>query len=160
MRIIIHAVGRLKRGPEGELCDRYLDRFSKSGPAIGLEFAGLNEVAESRARSAHDRRLEEGSKLKPRLEAGAALILLDEAGKNLDSQAFALEVGNIRDGGIRDCIFALGGPDGHDASLQRAARLVVSFGKLTWPHQIARIMLAEQLYRAVTILAGHPYHRT
>ena len=159
MRVTIHAVGRLKRGPESDLCDRYLDRFSKTGPSLGLDFAGLVETPESRARDAQGRRREEAGKVRSMLDSGAALILLDETGNNFDSQALAAEIGGLRDIGVRDCLFAIGGPDGHDPSLRADARLVVSFGKLTWPHQLARIMLAEQLYRSASILAGHPYHR-
>ncbi len=159
MRISIHAVGRLKRGPEAELCNRYLDRLSKAGPGLGLEFAGLRETAESRARTAQNRRGEEAEKLLSVLERGSSLILLDETGKNVGSEAFTGMVGGMRDDGVRDCMFAIGGPDGHDASLRSAARFTISFGKLTWPHQLARVMLAEQLYRMTTILAGHPYHR-
>lgn len=159
MRIAIHAVGRLKRGPERELCDRYLDRFTKAGPALGLDYAGLQEIPESRARDAEMRCREEASKLGSLTESGHELVLLDETGKNLDSDAFAKILEAMRDDGCRNCVFAIGGPDGHDPSLRATARHTISFGKLTWPHQLARIMLAEQLYRAVTILAGHPYHR-
>ncbi len=159
MRITIHAVGRLKRGPEADLCDRYLDRFAKAGPSLGLEFAGLLETPESRHRDIQSRRREEAAKLHSMLERGATLVVLDETGKNLDSQTLAAGIGGIRDSGVRDCVFAIGGPDGHDPELKAKAKLVLSFGKLTWPHQLARIMLAEQLYRSATILSGHPYHR-
>lgn len=159
MRIAIHAVGRLKHGPERELCERYLDRLTKTGPALGFEFAGLQEIAESKARDAETRCREEASKLVTFSEPGHELILLDETGKNVDSAAFADLLAKMRDDGCRNCVFAIGGPDGHDPSLRTTARHTLSFGKLTWPHQLARIMLAEQLYRAVTILSGHPYHR-
>ncbi len=159
MRITIHAVGRLKRGPEEELCRRYLERFSKIGPSIGLEFAGLQQIPESRAGDVATRRRDEASKLEPLLASGHSLILLDETGKDVDSQSLANRLSAMRDDGIRDCVFAIGGPDGHDQTLKQAASLVLSFGKLSWPHQIARIMLAEQLYRITTILSGHPYHR-
>lgn len=159
MRISIYAIGRLKRGPERELCDRYLERFARAGPPLGLDYAGLREFAESRAGDTAARRREEGERLRTAVENGHSLILLDETGKNLDSQAFAATLATLRDEGVRDCLLAIGGPDGHDPDLRNAARLVMSFGRLTWPHQLARIMLAEQLYRAATILVGHPYHR-
>ncbi|MEZ5812288.1 MAG: 23S rRNA (pseudouridine(1915)-N(3))-methyltransferase RlmH [Rhizobiaceae bacterium] len=159
MRISVHAIGRLKRGPERELCDRYFERFARAGPPLGLEFAGLREFAEGRAGDAAARRREEGERLRKAVEGGQGLILLDETGRNLDSRAFAAMLAGLRDEGVRDCVVAIGGPDGHDPELRAAARQVISFGKLTWPHQLARIMLAEQLYRATTILAGHPYHR-
>lgn len=158
MRIAVHAVGRMKAGPERELADRYFDRFAKSGPGIGLEFAGVTETPESRARSADERRREEARKLGS-LSEGAALILLDERGKNFTSTQFAARIAALRDGGRRNTVLAIGGPDGHEEELRRAAELVISFGAATWPHQLVRVMLAEQLYRAATILSGHPYHR-
>lgn len=157
MKIAIHAVGRLKAGAEKDLCDRYFDRLAKAGPSLGLEFAGVTEVVESRLAAAGERRRDEGARL---LQRGrAALILLDERGGNFGSAEFARRLGRFRDEGLREAVFAIGGPDGHDPALRDGADLLWSFGALTWPHQLVRIMLAEQLYRAVTILAGHPYHR-
>lgn len=159
MRIEIHAVGRMKSGPERELADRYLDRLAKTGPAVGLEFAGVHETPESRARSAGERCREEGARLSARLSPGTALFLLDERGKSLGSEAFAERIAILRDGGRRDLVLAIGGPDGHDPALAASAELTLRLGAMTWPHQLVRVMLAEQLYRAATILAGHPYHR-
>jgi len=158
MRIAIHAVGRMKAGPERDLAARYLDRFAKSGPAIGLDWAGLTEIAESRAQAASQRKAEEGRALLT-VSDGAALILLDETGKNFSSEQFANRLGTLRDGGQRTAMFAIGGADGHDPDIRSRAELTLSFGAATWPHQMVRIMLAEQLYRAATILSGHPYHR-
>jgi 23S rRNA (pseudouridine1915-N3)-methyltransferase len=158
MRIAIHAVGRMKAGPERDLVARYLDRFSKTGPAIGLEWAGVSEIAESRAQSAVQRKAEEARALQQAAD-GAALILLDETGKNLSSEDFAQKLAVLRDSGQRNAVLAIGGADGHDPALKAQAALVISFGAATWPHQMVRIMLAEQLYRAATILSGHPYHR-
>ena len=90
---------------------------------------------------------------------GAALIVLDERGKNLGSTDLAEKIGGLRDGGRRHLALVIGGPDGLDPALRGEAELVLSFGLLTWPHQLVRVMLAEQLYRITTILAGHPYHR-
>jgi 23S rRNA (pseudouridine1915-N3)-methyltransferase len=159
MKISVFAVGRMKAGPEKELADRYFDRFSKAGPPIGLEFSGLSEVAESRAQTANERKREEAERLRSNLALGAALILLDERGKNLSSQDFANRIAALRDAGQRQLTLAIGGPDGHDSALGGEALLLLSFGALTWPHQMVRIMLGEQLYRAATILSGHPYHR-
>jgi 23S rRNA (pseudouridine1915-N3)-methyltransferase len=159
MKISVFAVGRMKAGPEKELADRYFERFSKSGPAIGLEFSGIAEIPESRAQSVMERKREEADRLKQHMAAGAALILLDERGKSIPSDEFADRIGALRDNGRRSLVIAIGGPDGHDPSLRDAAELVLSFGAQTWPHQMVRIMLGEQLYRAATILAGHPYHR-
>lgn len=159
MKVWIHAVGRMKAGPEKELADRYLDRFAKSGGSLGLDFGGVTEVAESRARDVDERRREEADRLRSQLAAGTALILLDERGKNLSSQQFSDQIAALRDSGQRGLMIAIGGPDGHDEALRNDARLLISFGAATWPHQMVRIMLGEQLYRASTILSGHPYHR-
>ncbi len=159
MKIAVHAVGRMKAGPEKELADRYLDRFAKGGPAVGLEFSGVSELSESRSPNALERRRDEAQKLQSQLAPGTVLILLDERGKNISSEVFAERIAALRDSGQRNLALAIGGPDGHDPALHQAAALVLSFGALTWPHQLVRIMLAEQLYRVATILSGHPYHR-
>ncbi|MES5046118.1 23S rRNA (pseudouridine(1915)-N(3))-methyltransferase RlmH [Rhizobium nepotum] len=159
MRISIFAVGRLKSGPEKDLATRYIERLAKTGPAIGLEFSRVIEVAESRASNAETRKREEAAMLEKHLADGAVLVLLDERGKALDSPAFANFFGDLRDSGKRDLIIAIGGADGLDPALYDRAAAVLNLGKLTWPHQIVRILIAEQLYRAVTILSGHPYHR-
>ena len=159
MRITLFAVGRLKAGPEKDLASRYLDRFAKAGPAIGLELAKLVEVQESRASNADTRKREEASALEKALPEGAILVLLDERGKTLDSQAFSDAIGRYCDNGKRDMMLAIGGADGLDPELRAKADLVLNLGTMTWPHQMVRILIAEQLYRAVTILSGHPYHR-
>lgn len=159
MRIVVHAVGRMKAGPERDLSARYFERFAKAGASLGLDFAGVREMAESRASDAARRKAEEAEPLLRMAADGAFLILLDETGKSVSSQDFAGRMATLRDDGCRDLVLAIGGPDGHDPSLRQKAGLLVSFGRMTWPHQIARILLAEQLYRACTILSGHPYHR-
>ncbi len=159
MRISLFAVGRLKTGPEKELASRYLDRFAKAGPAIGLELARMTEVSESRASSSETRKREEAAALEKALPEGAVLILLEERGKAIDSEAFADLLGRQRDGGKRDVMIAIGGADGLDPELRKRADLTLNLGSMTWPHQLVRILIAEQLYRAVTILSGHPYHR-
>ncbi|TCD13803.1 23S rRNA (pseudouridine(1915)-N(3))-methyltransferase RlmH [Oricola cellulosilytica] len=160
MRLTVFAVGRMKSGPETELVSRYSGRLTKAGRSLGLEFGGQIEIAESRAQTSALRRREESARC---AELGSdpstILILLDERGKSFSSSDFAGKIAGYRDDGIAHLVFALGGPDGHDPSLRDRADLVLSFGEQTWPHQLARIMLAEQLYRATTILSGHPYHR-
>jgi len=158
MLITVGAIGRLKDGPERELCDRYLSRASAAGRALGLTFA-LRELAESRAASAPARKEQEAAALIGGLAAGTALVALDEGGKSLDSRAFADRIARWRDDGAGGLAFAIGGPDGHGRALLDKATLRLAFGAMTWPHQLARIMLLEQLYRTVTILSGHPYHR-
>lgn len=159
MRIAVHAVGRMKAGPEKELADRFFDRFAKSGPAVGLDFSGVSEAPESRARSAAERKRDEAERLRAQLAPGAVLILLDERGKNISSEALAQKIASLRDASQKTLFFAIGGADGHDPALRDGAELVISFGAATWPYQLVRVMLAEQLYRAATILSGHPYHR-
>ncbi|WEX11768.1 23S rRNA (pseudouridine(1915)-N(3))-methyltransferase RlmH [Chelativorans sp. AA-79] len=158
MRTIVHAIGRMKAGPERELAERYFQRLAKAGPAVGLEFSGVSENPESRAKTAAERRKEEGRKLFD-LAEGGVLILLDEHGKNFSSREIGDRIASFRDAGARQLTLAIGGPDGHDESLGAKADLSIAFGAQTWPHQLVRVMLAEQLYRAVTILSGHPYHR-
>lgn len=159
MRIVVHAVGRMKAGPERELSARYFERFARSGPPLGLDFGGVKEIAESRAASADRRKAEEAEPLSRMAGDGALLVLLDETGKSLSSEDFASRLAAFRDEGRRDLVLAIGGPDGHDPALRSEAGLLLSLGRMTWPHQVARILLAEQLYRACTILSGHPYHR-
>lgn len=159
MRLEIHAVGRLKAGPERELAERYLDRLARAGPQVGLEFCGVTEHAESRAKEPAQRRREESDRLLGRLAAGMALVVLDETGSNVGSEAFAERLGRARDDGRSATAFIIGGPDGIDGALRNRADSILSLGAMTWPHQIVRVLLAEQLYRAVTILSGHPYHR-
>ena len=121
--------------------------------------ARLTEVNESRASSADTRKRDEAALLEKTLAEGSILILLDERGKALDSPGFAALLGRYRDQGKRDMTIAIGGADGLDPLLYERADAVVNLGSITWPHQLVRILIAEQLYRAVTILSGHPYHR-
>jgi Uncharacterized conserved protein len=159
MRVTLFAIGRLKAGQEAELAGRYLDRLGKAGAAVGLEYARTVEISESRAQTADVRKREEARELEKALPHAAALIVLDERGTSLTSPDFANLLARLRDEGRRDLVLAIGGADGFDASVRQKADAVISFGRMTWPHQLVRIMLAEQLYRATTILSGHPYHR-
>jgi len=158
MRIIVAAVGRLKRGPEHDLAARYQERAVKSGRGIGLRSLEVVEIAESRARDAQRRMLEESIALANILPKDAVTVLLEPRGEALDSNAFTARLRGWNDGG-RDVAFVIGGPDGLAPTLSEQAGLHLAFGTLTWPHQLVRIMLLEQIYRATTILSGHPYHR-
>ncbi len=159
MRIVVHAVGRMKSGPEQELATRYFGRFAATAQPLGLSLSPISEIAESRARDAAARMREEAEKPLRMKADGAWLVALDETGKPFDSMEFAALIARVRDNGAREMVFAIGGPDGHSDAVRKAADTTISFGRMTWPHQIARVMLAEQLYRAATILSGHPYHR-
>lgn len=159
MRIAINAVGRLKLGPERELADRYVERSEKAGRVVGITGIAVREVPESRAREVHARKDEEAAALLADIPPGALLIALDERGDLPTSERFATMLGEARDRGTPEAVILIGGPDGHGAAVLSRAGHRVSFGRLTWPHQIVRILAAEQVYRAITILSGHPYHR-
>lgn len=159
MRLVVAAVGRLKAGPERALAERYHDRAMKAGRALGLRSLDFLEIDESRAADAARRREEEAARLLDRLPQDAALILLDESGQNLTTAAFADHIRRWRDDGRPAAAFLIGGPDGTAPALKRRADLALALGRLTWPHQLVRVMLLEQLYRVTTVLAGHPYHR-
>lgn len=159
MRVAIVAVGRLKDGPDRALCSTYLDRFNASGRALALGPITENELPESRARTAAARKDDEAARLLARTSDAGTLIALDERGKLFSSTDFARFLQNQRDDGIREVAFAIGGPDGHGKQLLNRAARTMSLSQMTLPHALARIVLAEQLYRAATIIAGHPYHR-
>ncbi len=154
MRIDIVAVGRLRPGPEASLIDDYLDRFAKTGRALGLPPAKLTEVEDKRSQGM----AAEAALITRAIPEGAALIMLDERGRTLTSPEFAAQIGGWRDQ-ARDICLVIGGADGIDPALRARADLAISFGKMVWPHMLVRVMLSEQLYRAATILAGSPYHR-
>jgi 23S rRNA (pseudouridine1915-N3)-methyltransferase len=159
MRLTLIGVGRLKAGPERELFARYFKRAADLARAQGIAAVELREIDESRARRAEDRCAEEARAIRAAVAKGAWLTLLDERGAALTSRQWAEEIGRARDDGVSAYALAIGGPDGLDPALRSEARALVSFGAMTWPHQLVRTMAAEQLYRALSILGGHPYHR-
>jgi 23S rRNA (pseudouridine1915-N3)-methyltransferase len=158
MRLVVIAVGRLKQGPERELAERFRGRFDDIGRKLGFRGLEIHEIAESRARDAATRMAEEAAAIAAHFPEKYGLIALDERGKSIDSAAFAQHLGRFRDQ-AKDIIFVIGGADGLSPELRRNAQLVIAFGAATWPHQMVRVMLLEQIYRSATILAGHPYHR-
>ena len=155
MRLHLCAVGRLRAGPERALVDDYLQRFDRTGRALGLGPAAEHEVEDRKGGGM----AAEGALLARAVPAGAALAVLDERGRMLSSPDLADTLARWRDGGRQDAAFVIGGADGVDPALRDRADLVLSFGAMVWPHLLVRVMLAEQLYRAATILAGSPYHR-
>jgi 23S rRNA (pseudouridine1915-N3)-methyltransferase len=159
MRIVVIAVGRMKQGPEQELAERYRKRFDEVGRKLGFRGLDIREIGESRAREAQARIAEEAAAISAAIPENSVLVTLDERGENVDSPTLARRLGQWRDQATAQTIFVIGGADGLSPDLQGKAKIKVAFGAATWPHQMVRVMLLEQLYRAATILAGHPYHR-
>ena len=159
MRIVVISIGRLKQGPERELTERCRTRFEDIGRKLGFRGLEIHEIPESRARDAATRIAEESAAISEVIPAKSMLVALDERGDNVDSAAFARHLGRWRDESVANTIFVIGGADGLSPDLRRKAKLSIAFGSATWPHQMVRVMLLEQVYRAATILAGHPYHR-
>jgi len=155
VRVQICAVGRLRRGPERDLTDAYLDRFDRVGRGLNLGPARVIEVDDRKRGGAGG----EAALLRAALPEGATLCVLDQRGDTMTSEGFARYLAARRDGGVRDLAFVIGGADGTAADLRAEADGLLSFGPMVWPHLLARVMLAEQIYRAASILAGSPYHR-
>ena len=155
MKLTICAVGRLRRGPEADLIDDYLTRAGRTGRNLGLGPASVTEVEDKKGGGM----AAEAALLGRALPGGARIIALDERGKLMTSPEFATLLAGWRDEGVSETAFVIGGADGIDPALRGRANATLSFGKMVWPHMLARVMLAEQIYRATTILAGSPYHR-
>jgi 23S rRNA (pseudouridine1915-N3)-methyltransferase len=149
----------MKSGPERELVDRYADRFAKIAPSLGMEFRGVSQSGESKARDSETRKREEAKHLIGDGDAPSRIIAFDERGKPISSQEFADLIGKWRDESTRTLRILIGGADGLHESIRDKADRIVSFGGMTMPHQLVRVAVCEQLYRAGTILSGHPYHR-
>lgn len=149
----------MKSGPERDLVSRYLLRATAGGRTLGLTDFTVTELAESRASGAAARKSEEARAIAATLPEKSVLVALDERGKGMASERFAARIADWRDAGRPGLTILIGGADGIDPQLRDRADLVLSFSPMTWPHQMVRIMAAEQLYRATTILSGHPYHR-
>jgi 23S rRNA (pseudouridine1915-N3)-methyltransferase len=159
LRVSLIAVGRMKPGPEKTIAGDYLARAEALGRKCGVTRLSVTEFAESQASSPASRMAEEGKLVTAALPARSFSVVLDERGKALASQAFAELLRRHIDGGTADMAFLIGGPDGHAPTVRDDAGLLMSFGPMTWPHRLVRVMLFEQLYRALTIITGHPYHR-
>lgn len=151
MNIVVAAVGRAKPGPERDLFASYVARLPWR--------VDLKEIEIKKKIAVDGRRRLEAAALLAAVPEGARIIALDERGKSETSEAFAKRLGRWRDDGVRGVAFLIGGADGLDESLRKRAEATLSFGAATWPHMLVRVLLAEQLYRAHTILTGHPYHR-
>ncbi|MEM9550045.1 MAG: 23S rRNA (pseudouridine(1915)-N(3))-methyltransferase RlmH [Pseudomonadota bacterium] len=154
MRVRICAVGRMRAGPEADLIDDYLARFDRTGRPLGLGPSDVVEADERKARTV----AAQADVLRALIPDRSICVAMDERGKVLSSRQFARKLESWRDTG-QDVAFLIGGADGIDPSLRREADFSLSFGSMVWPHMLARVMLAEQLYRSATIMAGAPYHR-
>ena len=159
MRLVVAAIGRLKESPERELVERYRKRAEQIGRRIGFRAVELIEIRESRAQETAKRKVEESIALASVIPEKAVAVILDEGGDNLDSAAFAGQLRKWRDDGRPALAFIIGGDDGLMPTLRDKATLTLALGAATWPHQLVRVMLFEQIYRALSILSGHPYHR-
>lgn len=159
MRVTIAAIGKLKTGPEKLLVEDYANRIPTLGKKVGISTIKITDWAESQKPDARQRMDEEAQLLWANVPAGAFVIALDERGKSPTSQALSERLGKLADQGQSDVVFMLGGPDGHAADTRVRAHELLALGPMTWPHRLARVMLLEQIYRSVTILVNHPYHR-
>jgi 23S rRNA (pseudouridine1915-N3)-methyltransferase len=159
MRIVVAAIGRMKQGPERELAERFRKRAAASGRSTGLRDIDIIEIKESRADDAQRRMLEESIAIANVIPDKAVTVILDERGESMNSASFAGRLQGWRSEDRPAVIFIIGGADGLATSLRENAQLRLAFGAATWPHQLVRIMLLEQIYRAMTIISGHPYHR-
>jgi len=149
----------MKKGPETELLDRYLDRARKAGAQLGITGPQMVFRTESRAATPALRKRDESQQLLGITAPGSLLVALDETGRDMTTRQLSERIRTAMDGSVPEIAMTIGGPDGHGDELLQRADLVLRMGRLTWPHQLARVMLAEQVYRAISILAGHPYHR-
>jgi 23S rRNA (pseudouridine1915-N3)-methyltransferase len=160
MKLVIAGVGKLKAGPERELYERYTKRLGTAGKPVGVGPLETIEISESRKGSAAERRTEEATQLAAKVPEGSLLVALDVTGKPCSSEDIASLIRQSREAGHAAIVFAIGGPDGHGSEVTEKAAKSISLGTITLPHGLARVVLAEQLYRAITILTGHPYHRS
>ena len=159
MRLLVLAVGHARGTSEAALTEDFIGRAKAFGKRLGFSSVAIEEVTVSKLREARGRIADEGERLAGRIPDGAHVISLDAKGKGMTSEAFAEMLAAMRDAGARDLVFLIGGPDGLNPGPSVKAGRSLAFGPQTWPHLMVRAMLSEQIYRALTILAGHPYHR-
>lgn len=159
MRLTVAAIGRLRSGPELDFIDEYAGRIRAIGKPLGVTPFDIREFEAPKGLAGATRQAREAELLSGAGGAGAKRVALDENGENLSSEAFARRIGRWRDDGAPEIAFLIGGADGLDRALVAKADFVVAFGRATFPHMLVRAMLVEQIYRAMTILSGHPYHR-
>jgi 23S rRNA (pseudouridine1915-N3)-methyltransferase len=159
MRLHVAAIGKLKSGAEKQLADDYRLRITQIARKAGVSGISINEQPESSKATTAQRMAEEAAMLRKTIPPDAVLIILDERGSSLSSEDFAKLLSKHLDRSTSDLAVLIGGPDGHDPDLRKAAAISIALGSMTWPHRLVRIMILEQIYRALTILLNHPYHR-
>jgi 23S rRNA (pseudouridine1915-N3)-methyltransferase len=159
LKITIAAIGRLKTGPEKLMADDYQKRIATLGRQAGITALKIGEWAESQAQSAKQRMEEEAQILWSATPQNAVTLALDERGKSHSSEQFSEKLRKYADQGVSELVFMIGGPDGHDLKTREKASDLIALGPMVWPHRLVRIMLLEQIYRSVTIMVNHPYHR-
>ena len=153
MHILLISIGKLKSGPEKDMVDDYMSRFNKAGPGIGLRSLKLMDLASGGGLQA------EGERLLDALPSGAKVMRLDEHGPQWSSVKFSRQIGKWRDDGLGQLCFLIGGAEGYSDAVRDACPDTLAFGPQTWPHRLVKVMLTEQLYRAVSLQAGLPYHK-
>jgi len=153
MHITLISVGKLKSGPEKELVDDYVSRFNKAGPGIGLRSLKLVDLASGGGLES------EGERILAALPKGAPVLRLDEHGPQLSSVKFAKQIETLRDAGTSELCLLIGGAEGYSNAVRTACPKTLALGPQTWPHRLVKAMITEQLYRAVSLLAGLPYHK-
>jgi 23S rRNA (pseudouridine1915-N3)-methyltransferase len=159
MKLALFCIGKLKDDAERAIVARYLERLGPMGAPVGLSSGGVAEMMESRASTGPARKAAEAAELRKRLDGVGKIVALDERGRSLSSEELAEILRRWKDEGARQAAFVIGGADGLDPAFTASADLALSLGRITLPHGLARAVLAEQLYRAATLMAGHPYHR-
>ncbi len=159
MQLLISAVGRAKPSPEKDLTEMFLTRARGAGGSLGFGAIDLREVEERKRLPNDQLKAREAELLLGTVPPGSVIVALDERGQDMSSDAFAQMLARTRDNGAPSLCFLIGGANGHSDTLRAQATKILSFGKATWPHMMVRAMLAEQIYRGLSILSGHPYHR-
>jgi 23S rRNA (pseudouridine1915-N3)-methyltransferase len=159
LKLHLSCIGKLKSGPEKSIAEDYVKRINQLGKSAGLKSLSLHESTESQKPAAPQRGSDEANFLWSTVPTAATTIVFDERGQSLSSEQFAQLIRKSADQGQSDLVFLLGGPDGHAPDTRTKANHVIALGSMTWPHRLARVMVLEQIYRAVTIMVNHPYHR-
>ena len=159
MKFHVVAIGKLKSGPEKLLAQDYAERIEATGKKAGIKALKISDWAESQRSEVALRMAEEEAQLWSGVPQSAYVIVLDERGTSHNSETFAAHLRKVLDRGVSDVVFMIGGPDGHSVATRQKANELMALGPMTWPHRLLRIMLLEQIYRSVTIMLNHPYHR-